>query len=60
MAIAEQEYDFLGNAHGPDVSYFGPPKQRLLEPVKSGSSHLRLAKSRSTAIAAAIFSAAAT
>ena len=29
--IAEQEYDFLGNAHGPDVSFFGPEKQSLLD-----------------------------
>jgi Uma2 family endonuclease len=29
--IAEQEYDFLGNAHGPDVSFFGPDKQALLD-----------------------------
>lgn len=26
----EQEYDFLGNAHGPDVSFFGPAKQSLV------------------------------
>jgi len=31
IAIAEQEYDFLGNAHGPDVSYFGHGKERLLD-----------------------------
>jgi Uma2 family endonuclease len=29
--IAEQEYDFLGNAHGPDVSFFGPAKQMLMD-----------------------------
>ena len=29
--ISEQEYDFLGNAHGPDVSFFGPEKQPLLD-----------------------------
>src|ERR1035437_4217867 len=29
--IAEQDYDFLGNAHGPDVSIFGPDKQVLLD-----------------------------
>jgi Uma2 family endonuclease len=28
--VAEQEYDFSGNAHGPDVSFFGPAKQPLL------------------------------
>jgi Uma2 family endonuclease len=28
--IAEQEYDFLDNAHGPDVSFFGPEKRHLL------------------------------
>jgi Uma2 family endonuclease len=31
MVIAEQEYDFLGNAHGPDVTFFGPEKLRLLD-----------------------------
>jgi Uma2 family endonuclease len=30
MVISEQEYDFQGNAHGPDVTYFGPDKQALL------------------------------
>ena len=25
-AISDQEYDFLGNAHGPDVSFFGQAK----------------------------------
>jgi Uma2 family endonuclease len=34
MVIAEQEYDFLGNAHGPDVSFFGPEKQTLLDLYK--------------------------
>jgi Uma2 family endonuclease len=29
--FAEQEYDFLGNAHGPDVSFFGLAKQSLLD-----------------------------
>jgi Uma2 family endonuclease len=29
--IDEQEYDFLGNAHGPDVSFFGPEKRHLLD-----------------------------
>jgi Uma2 family endonuclease len=29
--IAEQEYDFQGNAHGPDVSFFGSEKQSLLD-----------------------------
>src|SRR5271156_514302 len=28
--ISEQEYDFDGNAHGPDVSFFGPAKKPLL------------------------------
>ena len=32
--IAEQEYDFLGNAHGPDVSFFGAAKQALVDPNK--------------------------
>lgn len=30
-AIAEQEYDFDGNAHGPDLTFFGPAKKSLLE-----------------------------
>jgi Uma2 family endonuclease len=30
-AIAEQEFDFLGNAHGPDVSVLGPAKAVLLD-----------------------------
>jgi Uma2 family endonuclease len=30
-AVGEQEYDFSGNAHGPDVSFFGPDKVRLCE-----------------------------
>jgi Uma2 family endonuclease len=34
MVIAEQDYDFLGNAHGPDVSFFGPEKQALLDLYK--------------------------
>jgi Uma2 family endonuclease len=29
--LTEQEYDFDGNAHGPDVSFFGPAKQPLLD-----------------------------
>jgi len=29
--IAEQEFDFLGNAHGPDLSFFGTGKQKLLD-----------------------------
>jgi Uma2 family endonuclease len=28
--LAEQEFDFLGNAHGPDVSVMGPAKAALL------------------------------
>jgi Uma2 family endonuclease len=27
--VGEQEYDFDGNAHGPDVTYFGPEKVKL-------------------------------
>jgi len=27
--VGEQEYDFDGNAHGPDVTYFGPDKVEL-------------------------------
>ena len=34
IVLAEQEYDFGGNAHAPDVSFFGPEKQRLQEPDK--------------------------
>jgi len=30
-AIAAQEFDFLGNAHGPDVSVMGPAKGALLD-----------------------------
>jgi Uma2 family endonuclease len=29
--IAEQEFDFLGNAHGPDLSFFGTHKQKLVD-----------------------------
>ena len=29
--VSEQEYDFGGNAHGPDVSFYGPEKLRLCE-----------------------------
>ena len=32
--ISEQEYDFEGNAHGPDVSFFGPAKAPLIDPKK--------------------------
>ena len=28
--MSEQEYDFGGNAHGPDISFFGPEKVGLL------------------------------
>lgn len=28
--MSEQEYDFNGNAHAPDVSFFGPTKKALL------------------------------
>ncbi len=30
MIISEQDFDFGGNAHGPDVSFFGADKVRLL------------------------------
>ncbi|HTX33963.1 MAG TPA: Uma2 family endonuclease [Bryobacteraceae bacterium] len=30
VVIAEQEYDFNGNAHAPDVSFFGPTKKAQL------------------------------
>jgi Uma2 family endonuclease len=30
LVISEQEYDFGGNAHGPDLSFFGPAKRLLL------------------------------
>lgn len=32
--IAEQEYDFAGNAHGPDVSFFGSAKRPLVDRKK--------------------------
>src|SRR5580700_8655333 len=32
--ISEQEYDFEGNAHGPDVSFFGPAKVLLVDRKK--------------------------
>jgi Uma2 family endonuclease len=32
--ISEQEYDFEGNAHGPDVSFFGPAKVPLVNRKK--------------------------
>ena len=31
MLVSEQEYDFAGNAHAPDLSYFGPDKKPLAE-----------------------------
>jgi Uma2 family endonuclease len=34
MVIGEQEYDFEGNAHGPDVSFFRPAKVPLVNPMK--------------------------
>src|SRR2546423_771919 len=34
MVIAEQEYDFLGNAHGPDVTFFGREKVPFLNRKK--------------------------
>jgi Uma2 family endonuclease len=33
-ALSEQDYDFLGNVHGPDVTYFRPDKRKLLELYK--------------------------
>jgi Uma2 family endonuclease len=32
--IGEQEYDFDGNAHGPDVTFFVPAKAHLFDPKK--------------------------
>ena len=29
--VSEQEYDFDGNAHGPDVTFFGPAKRSLVD-----------------------------
>lgn len=29
--VSEQEYDFGGNAHGPDVSFYGPDKLRFCQ-----------------------------
>lgn len=34
QVLTEQEYDFDGNAHGPDISFFGPNKQSLADPGK--------------------------
>jgi Uma2 family endonuclease len=31
LVIAEQEYDFFGNAHGPDVSFFSKEKHTLFD-----------------------------
>jgi Uma2 family endonuclease len=30
--VSEQEFDFGGNAHGPDVAFYGPGKVSLCEP----------------------------
>jgi|SRR5580658_9522866 Uma2 family endonuclease len=32
--IGEQEYDFEGNAHGPDISFFSPAKKSLMNMMK--------------------------
>jgi Uma2 family endonuclease len=32
--VSEQEFDFGGNAHGPDVSFYGPDKLRLSEEAR--------------------------
>ncbi len=32
--IAEQDYDFAGNAHGPDVTFVGNAKASLIDPAK--------------------------
>lgn len=34
IVLAEQEYDFDGDVHGPDVSFFGPEKVALLNRKK--------------------------
>jgi Uma2 family endonuclease len=34
MLIAEQEFDFGGNAHGPDVAFIGTSKLHLLDRKK--------------------------
>jgi len=34
FVVGEQDYDFNGNAHGPDVSLFGPAKLPLVDPDK--------------------------
>jgi Uma2 family endonuclease len=34
VAIAEQEYEFLGNVHGPDVSFYRNDKRHLVDPNK--------------------------
>jgi Uma2 family endonuclease len=32
--VSEQEFDFGGNAHGPDVSFYGPDKLKLCEEAR--------------------------
>ncbi len=32
--VSEQEFDFGGNAHGPDVSFYGPNKLKLCEEAR--------------------------
>ena len=34
VVVSEQEYDFEGNAHAPDISFFGNPKRGLVGPNK--------------------------
>jgi Uma2 family endonuclease len=34
VVLAEQEYDFNGNVHGPDISFLAPAKQALIDPDK--------------------------
>jgi len=46
-AIAEQEFDFLGNAHGPDVRSCDQPKQRCSISTGACSASSRISPSRS-------------
>src|ERR1039457_5549112 len=39
--IAEQEYDFNGNAHGPDVTFVSPHKVPLFETTLPSFRHIK-------------------
>lgn len=38
--VTDQEYDFDGNAHGPDVSFFRPQKEKLVDGRRSGTAEM--------------------